>query len=200
MEDLVMEDLAISGVEDSIIDALAERLTKKKLTKTKVKGLNLNPIQIERIRRACIWGYTPEQICEMFPFADLSFVLEQRKKFNHRLRARFQIPIPCRVHMCMIMKKEGLTASQISKLLGINAKTVGHYLTGYAYSTTLEKSMRHWTEILESLNGPKPLNVNSPIYKPTKKTARADENNRSILDKEKLASQDYKHRLQAVGH
>ncbi|MGQ6114984.1 hypothetical protein [Serratia nevei] len=66
--------------------------------------------------------------------------------------------------------------------------------------TKLIEQIRHWSVILESLHGPKPLNVSSPIYKPTRKTAKQDEKSRNIVAKERQDKQDYKHRLQAVGH
>ncbi|MGP0938770.1 hypothetical protein ACJ8PQ_12995, partial [Serratia sp. CY74664] len=66
--------------------------------------------------------------------------------------------------------------------------------------STRQNRLRHWSEILESLHGPRPLNVSSPIFKPTSKTAKADEKNRNVVAKDKHDKQDYKHRLQAVGH
>ncbi|MBO2007337.1 hypothetical protein J4732_21235 [Serratia marcescens] len=37
---------------------------------------------MDTIRRACIWGYEPHEIVSMYPYA--TFVLDQRKKFNHK--------------------------------------------------------------------------------------------------------------------
>lgn len=199
-----MTGLVISSSEENAIDMLANRLICKPLTKTKVRGTNLSPQQIERIRRACIWGYTPEEICNMFPFADLAFVLDQKKSFNHRLRARFQIPVGCRVHICMEMNEEGKSIAEIAKLMSISQTTVKRYLTEYPYSPVLARTMRHWSEILEALNGPRPLNVNSPIYKPTK-TAKADEKSSSKLatsgfDKDQRIKRATKRRLSATRH
>ncbi|MBC3213567.1 hypothetical protein [Serratia fonticola] len=199
-----MTGLVISSSEENAIDMLANRLICKPLTKTKVRGTNLSPQQIERIRRACIWGYTPEEICNMFPFADLAFVLDQKKSFNHRLRARFQIPVGCRVHMCMEMNEEGKSIAEIAKLMSISQTTVKRFLTEYPYSPLLARTMRHWSEILEALNGPRPLNVNSPIYKPTK-TAKADEKSSSKLaksgfDKDQRIKRATKRRLSATRH
>ncbi|HBE9079143.1 helix-turn-helix domain-containing protein [Serratia fonticola] len=199
-----MTGLVISSSEENAIDMLANRLICKPLTKTKVRGTNLSPQQIERIRRACIWGYTPEEICNMFPFADLAFVLDQKKSFNHRLRARFQIPVGCRVHMCMVMNEEGKSIAEIAKLMSISQTTVKRYLTEYPYSPLLARTMRHWSEILEALNGPRPLNVNSPIYKATK-TAKADEKSSSKLaksgfDKDQRTKRATKRRLSATRH
>ncbi|HHQ6629526.1 TPA: helix-turn-helix domain-containing protein [Serratia fonticola] len=195
-----MTGLVISSSEENAIDMLANRLICKPLTKTKVRGTNLSPQQIEQIRRACIWGYTPEEICNMFPFADLAFVLDQKKSFNHRLRARFQIPVGCRVHMCMVMNEEGKSIAEIAKLMSISQTTVKRYLTEYPYSPVLARTMRHWSEILEALNGPRPLNVNSPIYKPTK-TAKADEkSSKSGFDKDQRTKRATKRRLSATHH
>jgi hypothetical protein len=198
-----MTGLVISSSEENAIDMLANRLICKPLTKTKVRGMNLSPQQIERIRRACIWGYTPEEICNMFPFADLAFVLDQRKSFNHRLRARFQIPVGCKVFMCMQMQEEGKSIAEIAKLLSLSQTTVKRYLTEYPYSPVLARTMRHWSEILESLNGPHPLNVSSPIYKPTK-AAKADEKSNSKLstsfDKDQRIKRATKRRLSATHH
>lgn len=79
------------------------------------------------------------------------------------------------------MKEEGKSIAEIAKLMSLNIKTVERYLTEYPYSPVLARTMRHWSEILEALNGPRPLNVSSPIYKPTK-AAKADEKT-TILSK-----------------
>ncbi|CVF89552.1 Uncharacterised protein [Serratia marcescens] len=198
-----MTSSVISSSEENAIDNMANRLICKPLTKTKVRGMNLSPQQIERIRRACIWGYTPEQICKMFPFAELAFVLDQRKSFNHRLRARFQIPVGCKVFMCMQMQEEGKSIAEIAKLLSLSQTTVKRYLTEYPYSPVLARTMRHWSEILEALNGPRPLNVSSPIYKPTK-AAKADEKSNSKLatsfDKDQRIKRATTRRLSATHH
>lgn len=198
-----MTSPVISASEENAIDNMANRLICKPLTKTKVRGTNLSPQQIERIRRACIWGYTPEQIIVMFPFADLAFVLDQRKSFNHRLRARFQIPVGCKVFMCMQMQEEGKSIAEIAKLLSLSQTTVKRYLTEYPYSPVLARTMRHWSEILEALNGPRPLNVSSPIYKPTK-AAKADEKSNSKLatsfDKDQRIKRATTRRLSATHH
>lgn len=198
-----MTSPVISASEENAIDNMANRLICKPLTKTKVRGTNLSPQQIERIRRACIWGYTPEDICSMLPFADLAFVLDQKKSFNNRLRVRFQIPVGCKVSMCMVMKEEGKSIAEIAKLMSLNIKTVERYLTEYPYSPVLARTMRHWSEILESLNGPRPLNVSSPIYKPTK-AAKADEKSSKLatsgFDKDQRIKRATKRRLSATHH
>lgn len=197
-----MTNPVISASEENAIDNMANRLICKPLTKTKVRGMNLSPQQIERIRRACIWGYTPEEICSMF-HADLVFVLDQRKSFNHRLRARFQIPVGCKVFMCMQMQEEGKSIAEIAKLLSLSQTTVKRYLTEYPYSPVLARTMRHWSEILEALNGPRPLNVSSPIYKPTK-AAKADEKSSNLVktafDKDQRIKRATKRRLSATHH
>lgn len=198
-----MTNPVISASEENAIDNMANRLICKPLTKTKVRGMNLSPQQIERIRRACIWGYTPEQICNMF-HAELAFVLDQRKSFNHRLRARFQIPVGCKVFMCMQMQEEGKSIAEIAKLLSLSQTTVKRYLTEYPYSPVLARTMRHWSEILEALNGPRPLNVSSPIYKPTK-AAKADEKSSKLattsgFDKDQRIKRATNRRLSATHH
>ncbi|KXJ00559.1 hypothetical protein AN414_24435 [Serratia marcescens] len=196
-EKIVIE---ISAVEQSRIDDLAYRLTNKPLTKTNIRALNLSPAQVDTIRRACIWGYEPQEIVSMYPYATLAFVLDQRKKFNHKLRRRFQISVKAKIAMCHCMKREGKKTREIARLLEVNTRTVSRWIADHQYPAQLVSRMRHWSEILESLHGPRPLNVSSPIYKPTSKTAKADEKNRNIVAKERHDKQDYKHRLQAVGH
>ncbi|WP_144349843.1 MULTISPECIES: hypothetical protein [Serratia] len=94
----------ISPAEQQRIDDLAYRLTNKPLTKTNIRALNLSPAQVDTIRRACIWGYEPHEIVSMYPYATLAFVLDQRKKFNHKLRRRFQISVKAKIAMCHCMK------------------------------------------------------------------------------------------------
>ncbi len=196
-EKIVIE---ISAAEQQRIDDLAFRLTNKPLTKTNIRALNLSPAQVDTIRRACIWGYEPHEIVSMYPYATLAFVLDQRKKFNHKLRRRFQISLNCKIAMCHCMSRDGKSKREIAKLLEVNTQTVNRWITDHQYPEKLVSRMRHWSEILESLHGPRPLNVSSPIYKPTSKTAKADEKNRNVVAKDKHDKQDYKHRLQAVGH
>nr|WP_233074397.1 helix-turn-helix domain-containing protein [Serratia ureilytica] len=98
------------------------------------------------------------------------------------------------------MISDGKSQREIAKLLEVNTRTVNRWLTDHQYPTKLIEQIRHWSVILESLHGPKPLNVSSPIYKPTRKTAKQDEKSRNIVAKERQDKQDYKHRLQAVGH
>ncbi|TWY30601.1 hypothetical protein [Serratia marcescens] len=192
--------IEISPAEQQRIDDLAYRLTNKPLTKTNIRALNLSPAQVDTIRRACIWGYEPHEIVSMYPYATLAFVLDQRKKFNHKLRRRFQIPVRVKIAMCHCMISDGKSKREIAKLLEVNTQTVNRWLTDHQYPTKLIEQIRHWSVILESLHGPKPLNVSSPIYKPTRKTAKQDEKSRNIVAKERQDKQDYKHRLQAVGH
>ncbi|MDP8728998.1 hypothetical protein [Serratia marcescens] len=192
--------IEISPAEQQRIDDLAYRLTNKPLTKTNIRALNLSPAQVDTIRRACIWGYEPHEIVSMYPYATLAFVLDQRKKFNHKLRRRFQISVKAKIAMCHCMKREGKKTREIAKLLEVNTQTVNRWLTDHQYPTKLIEQMRHWSEILESLHGPRPLNVSSPIYKYAAKTAKQDEKSRNIVAKERQDKQDYKHRLQAVGH
>ncbi|MGQ5800916.1 hypothetical protein ACUNI4_26210 [Serratia sp. IR-2025] len=99
--------IEISAAEQSRIDDLAYRLTNKPLTKTNIRALNLSPAQVDTIRRACIWGYEPQEIVSMYPYATLAFVLDQRKKFNHKLRRRFQISLNCKIAMCHCMSRDG---------------------------------------------------------------------------------------------
>lgn len=169
-------------------------------SRSRVIEKNLTTHQLELIRRATIWGYTPAEVCKMYDFADLQFVEEQTIRFNGRLRCRFQIPLSCRIQMCHQMKEEGKTNAEIAKLMNVNIQTIVRYLSGCQSSAKLGNAMRHWSEILESLHGDRPLNVSSPVFKPNRKTAKIHEKNLNVLAKEKLASQDYKHRLQAVGH
>ncbi|HID8269720.1 TPA: hypothetical protein ACXIH0_000057 [Serratia marcescens] len=190
--------IEISPAEQQRIDDLAYRLTNKPLTKTNIRALNLSPAQVDTIRRACIWGYEPHEIVSMYPYATLAFVLDQRKKFNHKLRRRFQISVKAKIAMCHCMKREGEKTREIAKLLEVNTQTVNRWLTDHQYPTKLIEQMRHWSEILESLHGPKPLNVSSPIYKPTRKTAKQDEKSRNLVAKEKYDKQAYTNTLQTA--
>ncbi|CAI2029411.1 hypothetical protein [Serratia marcescens] len=192
--------IEISPAEQQLIDDLAFRLTNKPLTKTNIRALNLSPAQVDTIRRACIWGYEPHEIVSMYPYATLAFVLDQRKKFNHKLRRRFQIPARVKIAMCHCMIREGKTKQETAKLLEVNTQTVNRWLYDNQYPTKLIAQMRHWSEILESLHGPKPLNVSSPIYKPTRKTAKQDEKSRNLVAKEKYDKQAYTNTLQTANH
>lgn len=145
--------IEISAAEQQRIDDLAFRLTNKPLTKTNIRALNLSPAQVDTIRRACIWGYEPHEIVSMYPYATLAFVLDQRKKFNHKLRRRFQISLNCKIAMCHCMSRDGKSKREIAKLLEVNTQTVNRWITDHQYPEKLVSRMRHWSRFWNPYTG-----------------------------------------------
>lgn len=131
---------------------------------TACSATRLSSAQLTTVRRASVWGYSPVEICEMFPYATVEMVEDIQTSFNPKLRQRFHITQPQQVVMVHQMKKEGLTVHQIANQLHVSVVTIRRYLATVP-AINLQRDMRHYSEILKSLHGDRPYNVASPIFK-----------------------------------